>query len=217
MLTQISRIGAVCAGILSPSACFNCRRFTSLESRYPLCASCESRWVLNKEPPNGSIFFAMPYTGVARKLIQRFKIEEAEYLAPLLVRALSSYLAGTGPDFSAYDALVPIPSHNAALFGSWSSASRIADILSELVGLPIRALLRRARPIRKQSLLSRDERRANVRGAFRVSARGAIRGSFLLVDDVLTTGFTAEACAEALVERGASSVGVFAAARGELA
>ena len=218
----MKRVGNVFAGVVSPPVCFGCRRFASFESRFPLCAACESRWALHTGPAISigrlPVYFAMPYRGIGRKLIQRFKIEEADYLAPLLRHAIGRAVTGAQPDLGAYDALVPIPSHNSSFFKSWTSAARIAEILSELTRLPVRALLKRARPIRKQSLLGKSERRANVERAFEAVSGGRVSGgSFLLVDDVVTTGYTAEACAEALRARGAAAVGLFAAARGELA
>jgi predicted amidophosphoribosyltransferase len=74
----------------------------------------------------------------------------------------------------------------------------------------VRALLERARPIRAQRGLARDERRRNVRGAFRARA---VRGRVLVVDDVYTTGSTVSAAATALRAAGASSVEVVTFAR----
>ncbi len=67
--------------------------------------------------------------------------------------------------------------------------------------------LTRTRSTRRQEGLSLDERLANVAGAFRVARPEAVEGKrILLVDDVLTTGATASACAQALLDAGAQSV-----------
>ena len=87
--------------------------------------------------------------------------------------------------------------------------------LAGQLGLPIATdLLVCRRWLRKQSTLKTDERRRNVRHAFRVSWRFNIRGArILLVDDVLTTGATAHEAARALRQAGAAAVYVAAVAR----
>lgn len=76
------------------------------------------------------------------------------------------------------------------------------------MGVPVVTdALTRARSTRRQEGLSLDERLANVAGAFRVAGPEAVEGKrILLVDDVLTTGATASACAQALLDAGAQSV-----------
>ncbi len=87
---------------------------------------------------------------------------------------------------------------------------RLARELGQRWDLPVESLLRRTRPLRPQRGLPRDERRRNVRGAFR-AARS--RGRVLLVDDVYTTGSTVAAAASALRAAGATAVEVVTFAR----
>lgn len=84
----------------------------------------------------------------------------------------------------------------------------MAQPLARAVGVPVVTdALTRARSTRRQEGLSLDERLANVAGAFRVARPEAVEGKrILLVDDVLTTGATASACAQALLDAGAQSV-----------
>ncbi|WP_144060168.1 ComF family protein [Rhodopirellula sallentina] len=90
------------------------------------------------------------------------------------------------------------------------SGTRIlAEYTASFWGLPYAALLRACRSISKQALLDDEERRANVRGAFRVRARARklIAGrEIVLVDDVMTTGATADEIAGVLLEAGAGKV-----------
>jgi len=88
--------------------------------------------------------------------------------------------------------------------------ARLARELGRAWDLPVRSVLRRTRPLRRQRGLSRDERRRNVRGAFRA---GPVHGRGILVDDVYTTGATVSAAASALRAGGASSVDVVTFAR----
>jgi predicted amidophosphoribosyltransferase len=87
---------------------------------------------------------------------------------------------------------------------------RLARELGRLWQLPVAPLLRRTRPLRPQRGLPRDDRRRNVRGAFRADP---VRGRLLLVDDVYTTGSTVAAAASALRAAGASAVEVVTFAR----
>lgn len=78
----------------------------------------------------------------------------------------------------------------------------------------VRELLRRVRPTRTQAGLSAEARETNLRGAFRLHPEARVMGRrVLLVDDVLTTGATAGACAEVLRAAGAASVDVLTLGR----
>jgi ComF family protein len=89
-------------------------------------------------------------------------------------------------------------------------ARRLADELGRRWELPVRAALRRIRPVRPQRGLTLAERRRNVRGAFSCDAAA---GHVCLVDDVYTTGATVNACASALRRAGAVRVDVVCLAR----
>src|SRR5262249_27528243 len=91
-------------------------------------------------------------------------------------------------------------------------ARRLARELGELWELETAPLLQRAGPVARQTGLSRVERRRNVRGAF-VGVRAKGLRSVILVDDVFTTGATADAGARALRAAGARAVHVVTFAR----
>jgi predicted amidophosphoribosyltransferase len=92
-------------------------------------------------------------------------------------------------------------------------ARDLAAALGERWSLPVPSLLERARPVARQTSLSRAERRRNVRGAFRVAAAARVPPAVVLVDDVYTTGATADAAAAALRAAGAGHVVVVTFAR----
>jgi predicted amidophosphoribosyltransferase len=90
--------------------------------------------------------------------------------------------------------------------------------LSAATGIPLsNRLLRRVQPTHTQTRLSRAERTENVKRAFTFRSRDRVDGArIILVDDVLTTGATASACAKLLQQNGASVVDVWTVARGIL-
>jgi predicted amidophosphoribosyltransferase len=88
----------------------------------------------------------------------------------------------------------------------------LAKALGGHWSLPVADLVERARPVARQTGLSRAERRRNLRGAF-AAGRGAVPRRVALVDDVYTTGATASAAAAALRAAGASAVHVVTFAR----
>ena len=104
--------------------------------------------------------------------------------------------------------IVPVPLHPRRLRQrGYNQALLLARALGRKIALPVRPeLLLRQRDTRAQVGLNRQERRENVAGAFRCAPGGAQGLTILLVDDVLTTGATLEACAEALVQGGAAQV-----------
>jgi predicted amidophosphoribosyltransferase len=89
-------------------------------------------------------------------------------------------------------------------------AARLAHELGDRWGLPVEPLLGRTRPLRPQRGLARDQRRRNVRGAFRADEA---HGRVVLVDDVYTTGATVAAASSALRTAGATRVDVVTFAR----
>jgi ComF family protein len=112
--------------------------------------------------------------------------------------------------------LVPVSMHpRRQRERGYNQSALLARELSKLwtIALEVDAL-RRVRDTPQQALLSAEERRHNVKDAFVVKQAGVFMGkTILLIDDVVTTGSTINACAEALKSAGASRVCVLAAAR----
>ena len=110
------------------------------------------------------------------------------------------------------DALAPVPLHPRRLAKrGFNQAEEIARLIAREIGVPMLPdVCRRVRHTRMQSRLSDEERRLNVAGAF-ACAQSPLRPA--IVDDVVTTGATADAMAAALIAAGAEHVQVWAAAR----
>lgn len=141
----------------------------------------------------------------------------ARHLGASAGLAVRSLLVGRG-----FDGLVPVPLHRVReRERGYNQARRIAEGLSEASGVPVLdGLIARARETRTQTELPAERRRENVSGAFAERPQnrpGAARGlSLLVVDDVVTTGATLNACARALRGAGAAAVSGFALARPKL-
>ena len=155
------------------------------------------------------------YDEHSRELILKLKHADRPEIGALFARWLSRAAA---PLLADVDAVVPVPLHPSRLFARrYNQAAEIARPLCRLAGrryLPD-ALVRR-RATSSQGGKSGRGRRVNVKGAFEAPAgRGKLLEGrrVLLVDDVLTTGATAEACARALLAAGASAVDVAVVAR----
>ena len=156
---------------------------------------------------------AMRYGETARRLAAGFKYADRCHLAP----ALASWLMRPGRALLAEaDLLVPVPLHRWRLLARrFNQSAMLALALSRLCGAPAapRALVRR-RATPPQQGLSRRQRMKNVAGAFVAAPGAGVKGRrVVLIDDVYTTGATANACARALLRAGAARVDVLALAR----
>jgi ComF family protein len=146
------------------------------------------------------------------ELVHRLKYGNQLAIGRLLGTLLARRIAEAGP--TSVDALVPVPLHAAReARRGYNQAAEIARFAGELLALPVldRVALR-MRATEEQAGLPAIARRANVSGAFEALA-GCVPASVAIVDDVLTTGATAGALAEALKRAGARRVEAWAVTR----
>jgi competence protein ComFC len=156
------------------------------------------------------------YEGTLRELVHLFKYGGVRPLAG----TFGKFLAQALPRETSFDVIVPMPLH---WFKQWQRGFNQSDDLAREIGkkwhVPVRNVIRRRRATVPQAGLTNAKRRANVRGAFQMSIGRIARGKplqgmrVLLVDDVVTTGATASACARVLKRAGAAHVALLALAR----
>jgi ComF family protein len=158
---------------------------------------------------------AVRYDEVARTLVHALKYQDRTDLAP----AMGRWMARAGREMlEAADLLVPVPLHwRRAWHRRYNQSGALARAVERQSGVKLRGeLLRRVRATEQQVGLSRSQRASNVQGAFGVSAdqRSEIQGRrVVLIDDVLTSGATVDACARALLRAKAAQVDVLVFAR----
>ncbi|WP_293376341.1 ComF family protein [Phenylobacterium sp. SCN 70-31] len=174
------------------------------------CAAC-----LAKPRAFDAARAACLYDETSRDPILKLKHADRVDLAPMLARWISRAAAEL---IEEADAIMPVPLHPLRLLGRrYNQAAEIARPLAAMTGTPYLpdALVRR-RATASQGGKSGSGRRRNVAGAFDVPARRRrqVEGlRILLIDDVLTTGATAEGCARALKAAGAARVDLAVVAR----
>ncbi|MEI8293966.1 MAG: ComF family protein [bacterium] len=153
---------------------------------------------------------------VIRELIHRLKYSRELWLVGILGGILAEGLADPRLTDRKFDAIVPVPLHALRLRErEFNQSMLLAAHLSRATGIPVLDVLLRNRSTGTQTALDRRERRQNLRNAFSLRKNAVVTDqSLLLVDDVLTTGSTLDACAAVLLEQGAESVRALTLARG---
>lgn len=151
----------------------------------------------------------------ARSLAHRLKYHDRLELADPMGR----WMARAGAEIlGEADLLAPVPLHRLRLTARrFNQSAALARIISRECGAPVETMaLLRVKPTAPQVGLSRAQRAANLAGAFRVDPERAalLKGrNIVLIDDVLTTGATANAAARALLKAGAAQVDLLVFAR----
>lgn len=153
---------------------------------------------------------AVRYDDISRTLVHGLKYGDRLDLSPMM----GQWMARAGRELLVdADALVPVPLHWRRLWARrFNQSAALAGVISALTDVPvIHDGLKRVRATPQQVGKSKVERADNVQGAFRVAPKhgsGIFGRRLILVDDVLTSGATADACARALLRAGASHVDV---------
>ena len=151
--------------------------------------------------------------GPARRLVHRLKYSDRVELA----RPMGEWMARAGAELLAEaDVVTPMPLHRLRLWSRrFNQAAALAREVARVARKPYEsALLERVTATRSQVGLTRRQRAENVQKAFRAARGAPVQGRrIVLVDDVLTSGATANAASRALLRAGAAQVDILVFAR----
>ena len=200
-----------CGAAASPARllCDGCRAAIPRVS-FALCARCLARGQAPsgcKAHPGHAVWAAWLYDERASRVVHALKYQGRRGLAA----GLGIELARVVPPAPRMDLVLAVPLHSARRRErGYNQAGLLAEALAGAIGVPrLEGAGERVRDTRPQARLDPRARRANVAGAFRVKDPDRLEGrNVLLVDDVITTGATFEACLEALGRAGARAAGV---------
>lgn len=227
------------ANAIYPPRCPSCRAYVDAEGNFcspcfnslrvitaPLCACCGTPFVIAAEaetlcpscldnPPDYSrARAALAYDAISAPLITALKFHDQwgglSRYATLMLQAGKDVLQGA-------DLLIPVPLHWRRLWQrKYNQSALLAYAVSERMSIPVQTnLLARVQYNKPQMRLKREERLKNVRRAFAVTDKAKLLQDkiVVLVDDVVTTGATANACAKVLKAAGAKEVRVLTLAK----
>ena len=166
------------------------------------CENSDSIFAYNRSP--------LVYEGIARDLILSLKYGNKRYIAKTLGAMMSDEFirCGMEADIAVY---VPMTEWEEKKRG-FNQSERLAREVAERLKLPLLPALVKTKDTSSQKKLSRTERAENLSGAFACIYEQVKDRKILLIDDVFTTGATANACTKALFKSGAAEVVVLTAA-----
>jgi competence protein ComFC len=189
-----------------PPFCLLCSRHLGHYSDDGLCPSCR-----NTGRHYDRVWAACFYDETIRSLLHSFKYNGKTALRKTLFELIRGFVDTYHVPVRHFDAVVPIPLHAARLRErGFNQSAYLSQALCAHYGLNhVPELLQRSRPTGAQALLDQKQRWTNVEGAFKMNpSMDATEKSILLVDDLMTTGSTANAAAACLKHAGAAHVGV---------
>ncbi len=190
----------------TPPFCLTCSRHLQVMSADGLCLACQQQSYAFNEAWSTCL-----YTDAMAKLLHAFKYHHKTLLRKTFVELMSGFIDEYHLPLNTFDFICPLPLHPTRLRErGYNQSQLLSQALAQKYTLPHAAnIIQRTRLTESQTTLTAKQRWTNLRGAFKINNPSAIADkNILLVDDLFTTGATANACAEALKDAGCAYVGV---------
>ncbi len=194
-----------------PPVCIKCSKQINYDTADCLCPDCnvyDRSFEISKAP--------FLYEGIIKDSIYNFKYYNKPYFYKFFGNCLFNYM--NDMDYIDFDYIASVPLHKSKMrTRGYNQSELIAKYLSDKLFIPYADVLKRAKKTTKQSQQSKEERRKNLIGAFAIKSPHKYEkiknSNVLLVDDVYTTGSTADECSKTLLNFGVSKVYVITIAR----
>ena len=171
------------------------------------CLSCREKQNSGEGNCNGRFIKQLtlfPYTGKFKRILGAYKFRNSLGIGNFFALCLKTAVQEFLPEPAGESVWVPVPPRPGKMRKQgWDQIEFLAGVLKKEYRLPVRRCLKRL-PSRSQKELNKEERKTNLKGRIRCIKQPP--QSAILFDDVMTTGATLNACAEALLEGGARNV-----------
>lgn len=196
---------------ITPPVCIKCSKMISYDTADLLCPDCsvyDRTFEMSKSP--------FSYEGLVKDSIYKFKYYNKPYYYKFFGNYLLNYMDDN--NYKGFDYIASVPLHKSKMrTRGYNQSELLAKYLANKLSIPYVDALKRTKKTTKQSQQSKEERRKNLKGAFAIKSplkyETIKNSSVLLVDDVYTTGSTADECSKALINFGVSKVYVITIAR----
>ncbi|MFC1607155.1 ComF family protein [Candidatus Latescibacterota bacterium] len=202
---------------LFPPVCFCCEQ--PVGDNTVLCVKCIDTLTVESElhelpdrKVKGATFFSvlLPYDDMCRQVVHGLKYHGMSSIGPIMGRLMAIKTLRLLPRID-HAIILPVPLHPEKLLDrGYNQCESLAKGFAAFSGYDVRTdVLKRVRWTETQTKLTHEERQDNVRNAFQFCSATSIEGcDIILIDDVLTTGSTIEACINALMSGGAETITV---------
>ncbi len=222
---RIKAIFSDLADLVFPDPCAGCNRPLATGEEY-LCSNCVvslpvfspqenllNRFAGRLRLQEARAYLKFYHGGIAQRLLHHIKYKNHTGLAVYLGKMLAMRLQATHA-LAGIEVVVPVPLHKSKLrLRGYNQSTYLAEGIAAVLAAELNpATVKRQKKSSSQTKKSRAERWQNVHGIFAVAGNGLKDKQVLLVDDVITTGATLEACGETLLAAGVASLSVAALA-----